>query len=421
MVCAERSSKVAGGFLLVPVAGLMRAWEACRARGLGAGCFRAWLACHEMVARRQGRGQDRPPAFGFDELAGLAGVSERRARASVSRLVGAGLLEWSRSALSFPGPADLPVPDLVDTIGGGRGRVAIPRRMLRMLSGGARPALIATALGILLRCLSRRRGGFDGRGRVKASWIARVFGVDLRRVKAARAELVALGWIRIGPSDQRALNRWGAVCRIDLEWDRAGRRLPPPAPVVRPGIATPSVDLEPLPEREKDQEPARPAGGTGIEAGDRGNPEGAPAAPDLDDIRPEDLRDVGRLIDLHGQAAARGLASPSEDGRLKFVAAAEHARAIGSVNPPGLFARIVRAGLWRFLTREDEDSARRRLREHLHGRAAASIPAAADRGISGQGRVTVAASSLGILLGKLKIPIDHPGGPPDAGRHPPGI
>ena len=82
----------------------------------------------------------------------------------------------------------------------------VPRRILRLLAGGARPALIATTLGTLLRCLSRRRSGWVGRGRVKASWIADVFGVDLRGVKAARLELVALGWLSPEPSDQRAEN-----------------------------------------------------------------------------------------------------------------------------------------------------------------------------------------------------------------------
>ena len=162
----------------------------------------------EMEARRCGLGRGRAPSYGLAELAKLLGVSEKRAKASVGRLVAAGLLEWSGSAIGFP---DLPGEGigLEDSIGRGRGSVAIPRRMLRLPAGAARPALIATALGIVLRCLSRRRGGFDGRGRVKASWITRVFGVDARRVKQARLELVALGWIEPEASDRRAENRWG--------------------------------------------------------------------------------------------------------------------------------------------------------------------------------------------------------------------
>jgi hypothetical protein len=232
--------------------------------------------------------------------------------------------------------------------------------------------LIATALGILLRCLSRRRGGFDGRGRVKASWIATAFGIDLRRVKAARLELVTLGWIEPRTTDQPAENRWGKAYRIDLGWDRVrpgGRCLPPPRAADRPEIATPSVDPEPLREKERDQEPLAAAARTGVDPEGTGQRSEPLPDPTLDDVRPEDLREVGRTLELYRQAVDRKLTSPSEDGRLKFLAVAEHARAVGTVNPVGLFARLVRRGWWHFATQDDEDAARRRLREHLHGPA----------------------------------------------------
>ena len=125
----------------------------------------------------------------------------------------------------------------------GSGALAIPRRILRLLAGGARPALIATAIAVLLRCLARGRGGFKSRGRVKAAWIARTFDVDLRRVKHARAELIDLGWIVPEPDDQWAMNRWGRAYRIDLDWgpDRPprGSAIATPSPPRWPPIATP--------------------------------------------------------------------------------------------------------------------------------------------------------------------------------------
>ena len=51
--------------------------------------FRTWLACREMIARRCTLDDRRSPNYGFTELARLTGVSQRRARASVGRLVGA--------------------------------------------------------------------------------------------------------------------------------------------------------------------------------------------------------------------------------------------------------------------------------------------------------------------------------------------
>jgi hypothetical protein len=264
---------IAGGFVLVSVASLIAAWRACRSAPLGIGEFRAWLACREIQARRCLAEEGRAPAYAFEELARLLGVAQKRARASVNRLVDAGLLHWSEHAIGFPEPPTDFDPGLDDTIGQGRGSLAIPRRMLRHLVGGARPALIATVLGILLRCLSRRRDGFGGRGRVKSAWIARTFGVDLRRVKQARRELIGLGWIDPEPSGQRTENRWGRAFRIDLAWDRpapaGGRSLPPLPPPDRPEIATPSVDREPFQERAKYQEPASggPAGASLSESG----------------------------------------------------------------------------------------------------------------------------------------------------------
>ena len=272
MVRAEvRGKTVVGGFVLVPVASLVGVWRGCRSAPLGIGDFRAWMACHEMKARRCVVQQGRAPAFGHSELARLCGVSERRARSSVNRLVGAGLLTWSDQEIDFPdkvaGPETDPDDDpLVDSIGQGKGSLAIPRRILRLLAGGARPALIATALGILLRCLSRGRGGFKSRGRVKASWIARVFGVDLRRVKQARKELIDLGWIDPEEADQWCENRWGRAYTIDLGWDRdapdGGRRLPPPPAAGGRRLPPPESDPEPLREI-KNQEPA-PGGPAGF-------------------------------------------------------------------------------------------------------------------------------------------------------------
>jgi hypothetical protein len=404
--------KIAGGFVYVPVAALMTAWGACQARPLGIGDFRCWLACHELVARRCVVEDDRAPTYSTTELAGLLGVTNRRARASVRRLEAAGLIRWSESSIPFLDPRDGQAEELVDSIGRGCGSVAIPRRMLRFLAGGARPALIATVLGLLLRCLSRRKGGFDGRGRVKASWIARVFGVDLRRVKAARNELVALGWIEPEPADQWAMNRWGRAYRINLAWElveTGGRSLPPLPGVESPKIVTPSVNQEPsLPGGSKNQEPGGP---TGFSSKGSGDGERTIPPPRLDDVRLEDLKDTGRLLDLHRQAVAKGLVGSSQADRLRFVGAAEHALAIGKENPPGLFAWLVRGACYRYVTEADEDAARRRLRLHDFGPPRVStvpIPPAlstsrpVEPGLSQDARIVKAVREAAIRAGLFR-------------------
>jgi hypothetical protein len=281
MICAstEKAGRIAGGFVLVGVPALMTAWRACRARPLGIGDFRAWLAAHEMVARRCAANRDRSPTYTFAELAKLLGVAERRSRASVKRLVEAGLIDWSDSAIGFPAPADLVDP--LDAIGGGRGAIFIPRRLLRYLVDGARPALIATVIGVLLRCLSRRKDGFDGRGRVKASWVARVFGISTRQVQAARRQLVDLGWIQPEEGDQWALNRWGRVFRIGLDWvaprPLAGPESSYPRPVTGPIPSQPCLHQDPLPGGIKDQEPGA-AGTSGARLeGKGGDPDTPPS------------------------------------------------------------------------------------------------------------------------------------------------
>jgi hypothetical protein len=82
---------------------------------------------------------------------------------------------------------------------------------------------------------------------------------------------------------------------------------------------------------------------------------------------PEDLADTGRLLELYTQAVSQGLVPASEWGRLRFVAAAEHARSIGTANPSGLFAQLVRGGALHFATEGDTTAASVRLRRHLYG------------------------------------------------------
>ena len=113
-------------------------------------------------------------------------------------------------------------------------------------------------------------------------------------------------------------------------------------------IATPSVNQEPFRERIQNQEPA--GGPTGFSVStlgkqdkpQTGHTDPVPAgikpvselpAPTLADVRLKDLKDTGRLLNLHCQAVAKGLVGTSEADRLKFVGAAEHALAIGKAIP----------------------------------------------------------------------------------------
>jgi hypothetical protein len=83
---------------------------------------------------------------------------------------------------------------------------------------------------------------------------------------------------------------------------------------------------------------------------------------------PEDLIDTARLLILFEQASTQGLIGKSDSERLTFLSLAEHAKVVGSSNPCGLFAALVRRQCWHFVTESDEDAAHQRFKAHLYGR-----------------------------------------------------
>lgn len=406
--------KPEGGYQPISTAVLALAWWRCHhEKAIRLDDLRVWFAAWEMTARRCGRPAPAPPPrrFGLDELQGLTGLPPARLKKSLPRLQTAGLLAWSESAMEFPdSPAAVPISDragferFVERLP--RRRVPVPRRILRLLAGKRPPALIAAVLGCSIRCLRFKDGALLDRGRVKASWIAEAFGVSLRRIQQARRDLIAMGWLVPMEAEQWELNSWGAHVRINLAWSytTAGATepaaparealLPSGAPAAaRPAVPTPNhrvasdrsesspppadfgaksspPDLNSKPfQEEKNQKPAS-SGSTGFFqpriGGEKPKTPLSTARPILRDVKPEDLADVGRLLVLYDQAVDQELAAASEFGRQRFIAAAEHARAIGTKNPCGLFARLVRDGLWHFATQDDETGANARLKRHLH-------------------------------------------------------
>jgi hypothetical protein len=443
---ATHPVKPRGGYQLIPAVRLALAWWVYGEKLIRLVDLRVWFAAWEMRARRCRRPAPLPRRYGLGELQGLTGLSLKRLKASLRRLEAAGLLAWSESAIAFPVSAEgVPLSDrdgfrdYLGRIPNRKRLVPVPRRILRLLAGGCRPALIATILGHLFRCLYVKDGQCLPVGRVKASWIAGTFGVGLRRVKEARQELVALGWLIPLDSTQWALNRWGALIRINLDWSRLDGLTPAAddiaavvmddeeasgEPLPGPELAPPALDSGPesAPPDSSDENPFQanknqnPAGGSAgfysaqPEEGtadhgpsqpdgaapssraarstpaasasasadpaspDFGNPRPSPKTdgpaagmPELRHVVPEDLKDTSRLLELYEQAVDLGLVTASEHDRLRFVAAAEHARVIGTKNPCGLFARLVRGGLLHFVTYDDEVAASIRLRRHLYG------------------------------------------------------
>src|SRR5262245_25451076 len=100
-------------------------------------------------------------------------------------------------------------------------RVPVPRHTIRLIAGGCRATVIATMLGYLFRCLYYREHRCISGGWCKTSWVARVFCMDQRNIKAARKHLVTIGWLCLCDTPQAVCNRRGTYGRVNLSWTRA--------------------------------------------------------------------------------------------------------------------------------------------------------------------------------------------------------
>ena len=192
-----------------------------------------------MVARRctrrggPGRRPTRSPSWPGSWASPRSGPGPRSTASSPPA-------SWSgpTHAIAFPEPPSRPsTPGSTTPSAAAAGSLAIPRRILRYLADGARPALIATALGVLLRCLSRRReASTAGAGSRPPGSPGPSASTSAGSRRPAASWSPSAG-SRPRPTDQWAMNRWGRAYRIDLAWGPAvapaGRRSPPPP--ARPG------------------------------------------------------------------------------------------------------------------------------------------------------------------------------------------
>ncbi len=389
----ELAAKPAGGFVLVPAWAFIASWWACRTGDLRPLDLRVWLASFEAVARRCGARRGCRAAYTTGELRVLTGAgSDRSVRESLRRLGRIGLVAWSGEGphhagvveevvLSRPGP----MLDALGLVSMPTRRVPMPRRLVRELCRSRSPTLLATSFGHLLRCLFNRRKACSSGGLCKASWVAEVFGISGRSVKRSRAGLSRAGVLRRERAPQRVMNRYGGWSAWNLRWQSTPRvglvrgrtgvrvrcvRVSPPVVAGGGGVSPPRDTSNSLPGSENHQptvNAARRSATRLVADGARASPWDRPRAGvhprGLGHVRAKDLRSVGGLARLYSRALACGLATRSESGATAFVAAAVHAQRVATRNPGGLFATVVRGGLWRFISGEDEDRSRAAARE----------------------------------------------------------
>jgi hypothetical protein len=371
----RRRRKPMGGFLFLTVTQLSMVWWAYQKRLIQLKDLRVWFAAQELVARRCQMKDRQRPRYGMEELrrlvAGRGGEGE-----SVRRLERLGLLTWDASRMTFAlTPADLQLCDvsslheMLSRIQNTRRKVPVPRQVIRFIAAPSKRCVIATILGHLIRCLYYRDGECRSGGFCKASWVAEVFHIDVRNVKAARKFLTeTLGLLECMQTPQSLLNRFGCKVLINLSWNGSAvdksphepSELPPPSAHMDTGLPPLEEHKKPFQEL-KHQKPSEDEQPTGVlETLEE-------EKPTLKHIMLEDLKDTARLLLLFEEAQVQGIIGGSESERLTFVATAERARVRGVENPEGLFAELVRRRLWHFVTQDDEDQARTRLRAHFYG------------------------------------------------------
>ena len=399
-----------GGFHFITVAQLCMAWWAYRERLIELRDLRAWLACHEIGHERFWLERGRTPSFSYDEVHKLTGGGggPTSTAESIGRLKRVGLVTvFKPSKLELavsPDQLRVELPGYWEMLGlieqrnakgrvtdrSGGSKVPVQRNVLKLLAGGAKAGVIAAAFGHMIRGLFYRERLCAPNGACKASWIAEVFGIDVRTVKRGRAHLVQELGLLIPQegTPQRVKNSCGEWYRFNLDWERPGpeqpaavdnseavaTRLSPPHAESTPSLTPPKRNRD-LPSEAKTQTPGS-AQTPGVYSSNQRLPK-----PTLRRVIPPDLGDIVRLFVLFGEAKRRGLVTGElEVGNRdlrEFVALAEHARTIGTRNPCGLFRWLVeRFGktfvlrgktltVHQLVTEGDEAAAHERIKRHL--------------------------------------------------------
>jgi len=316
----------------------------------------------------------------WEELVGRAGRS--RIRCGLKNLARLGLLRCSKSSIELiQSPDELRTEGLsgyweaFGRVGNAAKRsqpVPVPRRVVRLLAGGSVGRGVgATMLGVMLRCLYRKR--IDGTwvcvsgGMVSAAWVCGVFGIGRATVKHAFSHLENIGWLTRLETPHWPRQQQGGRTVIDLTWSRpvggqGGEHESTPQTGQTEQLSTPPDSISDLSSRRnKHQDPAS-GGPVGVS-----KTKEQEKSPSMRRIKVADLKDTERLLGLFGDATAKGFVNGSPHDRLVFVAAAERALTKGTENPCGLFFRLVHRKLWHHITNDDEDAAHARLKRHFFG------------------------------------------------------
>jgi hypothetical protein len=385
------------GYKLIRAEQLVAALSALNTGEITFRAFRAYVGCFELLAIREAAERsnarfrkNRQRRFLRSELGLLIGAKEgTTVSRELSSLSVAGLLTFTETAIDLAGSATQSVEPL-GLLGrrGGKRLIPVPRQVLKFLARCSRPALAKTVVAYLLRGLALERSGkIRSAGTIKISWVCQIGQISERAARAARSELIRVGWItKDTGSFQRKLNRDGAYFVINPAWRRRLKQSAPPAPKKCDGSAPPREKQE-TPYGSEYQKPT-PRNEVGVCMANGGE---VLERPSLRHIKLEDLQRLSRLRALYAQATAAKWLAHSEANLRNFIAAAARATRVNG-DSVKVFVAIVRRNLWHHLTCEDEDRAIAALKREARSQATARAALAPGRSETekGEGMVRVA-------------------------------
>jgi hypothetical protein len=355
-------------------------------------CLAALVSVASREAAKRSGKRDRrrgevTPKYLLKELSKLTGCPITRIRGELRTLEAAKLICFTASEITF---TEFPLPEsheLARDLSNSRALarpIPLPRALLRYLAKCKKISTIKTALAYCVRGLTlSRQGEVTGKGSVKATWIANVMGLSERSVRSARSELLGLGWITDDEfSYQRKLNRTGAYFTVNLSWINEKRASKPvdnslsacskSAPLQAencPSFAPPYKDKKtPYGSKNQKTQSASPLKPSGVCIANTGNQKQKQVksnlpAPNIRDVRTDDLKSFSRVEELYTQAVKCRLIEPTEAGAINFISAAVRAMAVPG-DAPRVFMGIIRGKLWKNITQRDEDRALAALRRY---------------------------------------------------------
>lgn len=349
---------------------------------------RVFFACIELAAIREAaarsrnkvkngsrRQKNRGVRYRVDELERLTGFKCAKVMRELKALEQAGVLIFSDSAISIIKtvlPSAKQMLELASPRRSPKRAIPIPRTLILFIADCTKSALGVTLIAYMMRSLGLRRGEETIRsaGSAKASWIADTFGLSLRAVRSARKELIRLGIISEDDSNQLKLNRSGSYFDINTNWkpkdketEEAVNNLPNEYLKFAPPPAKNCTEFAP-PNKYKETYSINKNHKTQKTEQSGFFNEYKKRTPTLHKIQTEDLKRVGTLLVLFGQAVKAGWLKDTEANKLKFLSAAVRANAVGD-DPVRVFVTIVRRELWHYITQAQEDRAAQALRRYL--------------------------------------------------------